>query len=148
MTDLLVDSGVLILAIRGRAEALDILERSQRSAAAGVSVISRAEVIARMHPHERERTLGLLEAFASMPVTVEIADLAGASIIRESRGGRTVSLPDALIGATAAVHDLDLLTTNPAHFPMLPAKRVIGLLPSATRPARKRGRATGKRGRP
>jgi predicted nucleic acid-binding protein len=147
MSELLVDSGVLILAVRGRPEAIDALERSRRTGALRISVISRSEILARMHEHERERTQGLLSAFVGLAVTGEIADLAGSTIYLEARRGQTISLPDALIGATARIHDLDLLTTNPAHFPMLSPARVVSLLPPAARSTRRDAKSARMRGR-
>jgi predicted nucleic acid-binding protein len=51
-------------------------------------------------------------------VVVETADLA-AEIVRTSRRrGVTLALPDALIGATALLAEIPLVTCNPRHYPM------------------------------
>jgi predicted nucleic acid-binding protein len=46
------------------------------------------------------------------------ADMAGEYIRRYRAQGITLDKPDAIIGATAVLHDLVLVTYNPKHFPM------------------------------
>jgi len=71
-----------------------------------------------MHPWEEERTPALLDSLVNLPLTLKIADQAGRWIYQYVRQGMRLSFPDALIAATAVLHDLILVTTDAKHFPM------------------------------
>jgi predicted nucleic acid-binding protein len=90
-------------------------------------VVTRAEVLAGMHAHEETRTLSLLNPLNSLAVDVSIADQAGRWVYQYARQGIQLSVPDALIAATARHHSLTLATTNARHFPM-PEIVVQGIL--------------------
>ena len=66
--------------------------------------------------------MALLNSLRNLPVTDEVADLAGRLIYRLARNGVQLSFPDALISATAIVHDLSIITTNAVHFTPTSAK--------------------------
>ncbi len=119
MTDHLLDSNILILALRSQTAALDLLDQLRVEGDVFTSVAVRTELFAGMRPHEESRTLELLTSLVNLPVTIFIADRAGRLIYDYARRGFQVSFPDALIAATALEHDLTLVTTNARHFPML-----------------------------
>jgi predicted nucleic acid-binding protein len=81
----------------------------------GLSAVTRAEVLLGMRESEREFTLLFLDSCETLPVSAATADRAG-EIFRGYRGqGITLSLPDALIGATALLAmDEPGLTTRTA----------------------------------
>lgn len=112
----LLDSNILILALRGRSAALDLLDQFRSRDEVSISVVSRTEVLAGMRPREDRITTELLLALLSLPVTEAIADRAGRLIYSLARNGVQLSFPDALIAATALEHDLTLVTTNASHF--------------------------------
>jgi len=118
VADYLLDTNVLILVLRGQTVAIDLLDDLKEKGALHISVVTRTEVLAGMHPHEEKRTLDLLRSLDSPPITSPIADQAGRWIYEYARQGITLSFPDALIGATALRHGLFLVTTNTKHFPM------------------------------
>ena len=118
----LLDTNVLIFALRRSTAALDLLERLRQRDDATISVATRAEVLAGMRPHEEPSTMALLNSLRNLPVTDEVADLAGRLIYRLARDGIQLSFPDALISATAIVHDLSIITTNAVHFTPTRAK--------------------------
>lgn len=119
MGEYLLDTNILILALRGHAGALDFLESlEQAEERVCISVVTRAEILAGMHPHEESRTLELLNALGNLPVDEDIADQAGRWVYQYARQGVQISLPDALIAATAFLYGLTLVTTNPRHFPV------------------------------
>jgi tRNA(fMet)-specific endonuclease VapC len=118
----LLDTNVLIFALRRNTAALDLLERLRQRDDATISVATRAEVLAGMRPREEATTMALLNSLRNLPVTDEVADLAGRLIYRLARNGVQLSFPDALISATAIVHDLSIITTNAVHFTPTSAK--------------------------
>jgi len=118
MGDYLLDSNVLILHLRERPEITALLIRWGQERALCISVVTRTEILAGMRPHEKERTMELLDSLVSLPVDKTIADRAGRLIYQYARQGIQLSLPDAIIAATALQHELTLATTNPKHFPM------------------------------
>lgn len=119
MADYLLDTNILILALRSDPKALDFLDALERKKErACVSVVTRTELLAGMRPHEEQRTMALLDSLTNLPVSEAIADCAGRLIYQYARRGIQLSFADALIAATALEHDLTLATTNPKHFPM------------------------------
>ena len=118
MADYLLDSNILILHLRERPEITALLTQWGTEGALYISVATRTEIVAGMRPHEKERTLELLDSLENLPVDEAIADRAGRLIYQHARQGIQFSFADALIAATALEHDLTLATTNPKHFPM------------------------------
>ena len=119
MADYLLDTNILILALRSDSDALDFLETLSREKESPlISVVTRTEVLAGMRPHEETRTMALLDSLANISVDEVIADHAGCLIYQYARQGVQLSFPDALIAATALRQDLTLVTTNSKHFPM------------------------------
>ena len=118
MANYLLDSNILILALRREPTALDLMDDLQAQGDLCISVATRTEVLAGMRPHEEAITMSLLDSLISLPATVPIADHAGRWIYQYARRDIQLSFPDALIAATAVAHDLTLVTTNARHFPM------------------------------
>jgi predicted nucleic acid-binding protein len=119
MADLLLDTNILIKALRSDHKALDFLDGlKQKREIIFVSVISRMEILAGMRPHEEERTMAFLDSLDSLAVDETIADQAGRIVHLYARQGTQLSFPDALIAATALHHSLTLVTTNTRHFPI------------------------------
>ncbi|RMF30373.1 MAG: type II toxin-antitoxin system VapC family toxin, partial [Chloroflexi bacterium] len=102
MADYLLDTNVLVLALRSVPKALDFLDAlERRQEFAGISVVTRTEILAGMRPHEEERTMALLDSLINLYVDEAIADRAGRLIYQYARQGIQLSFPDALIAATA-----------------------------------------------
>ena len=118
MPDYLLDSCVLVRHLRRHKPTTDLLSTLVLEGKVGIATISRTEIIEGMREHEREATLRLLDSLPAYPLDVSIADLAGEYIRRYRAQGITLDKPDAIIGATAVLHDLVLVTYNPKHFPM------------------------------
>jgi len=83
----------------------------RHGADSAVSVITRAEVLAGFDDDAVSLAIRLLDAFPTLPMTVEIADEA-------ARLRRTVrwKLPDAIQAAFARMHGLTLVTRNTRDF--------------------------------
>ncbi|HIC94395.1 MAG TPA: type II toxin-antitoxin system VapC family toxin, partial [Anaerolineae bacterium] len=105
------------LHLRERPEITALLTRWGVEGALCISVVTRTEILAGMHPHEEERTMGLLDSLENLPVDEAIADRAGRLIYQYARQGVQLSFADTLIAATALHHNLILATTDPKHFP-------------------------------
>jgi predicted nucleic acid-binding protein len=118
MAEFLLDSDLVIWHLRGRASIVELVLSLARKGRLALSAISRAEVLLGMRDSERDLTLLFLDNCETLPVTTATADRAG-EIIRGFRArGVTLSLPDALIGATALLASIPLYTCNPKHYPM------------------------------
>jgi predicted nucleic acid-binding protein len=118
MADFLLDSDVVIWHLRGRPAVVELVLTLARRGRMGLSAITRAEVLLGMREPERDPTLRFLDGCETLPVLAGTADRAG-EIFRDFRSqGIPLSLPDALIGATALLAAIPLYTCNPRHYPM------------------------------
>jgi predicted nucleic acid-binding protein len=124
----LVDTGPILRQLRNHQPTIQLLRELRRGDRLGISVITRLEVRARMHEHERYDTQKLLARFVTFDVATDIADLAG-DLIARSRTSSLLSLPDAIIAATALLGGLTLVTYNVAHFAQVRGLRFYSLLP-------------------
>jgi predicted nucleic acid-binding protein len=118
MPDFLLDSDVVIWHLRGRSPVVALVLGLVRRGSVGLSAISRAEVLLGMREPERALTFRFLDSCETLPVTAETADRAGEAIRAFRAQGVTLSLPDALIGATALNASIPLYTCNPRHYPL------------------------------
>jgi len=120
MTGAVVDTSVLVDALRGLEPAVRVLEDLRRSAVLHSSVVVRAEILAGMRPNEEESTRELLDAFEWHPVTEATSEEAGRLGRRWLPSHRGIDTADLLIAATARILDRTVLTRNVRHFPMFP----------------------------
>ena len=82
------------------------------------SAINLAEVYAGTRPEEEAATEAFLGSLVCYPVTDTIARRAGRMKSAFARSGKTFSLADMLIAATALEHGLQLMTDNQKDFPV------------------------------
>ena len=114
----LLDTGVLIRHLRGRRDAIRLMRSLGKSERLAVATVTRLEVHAGMLPKEEYKTQKLLSRLITYDLDADIADRAG-DYIRGCRAeGITLSVPDAIIGATSIKHRVTLVTFNPRHFPI------------------------------
>lgn len=119
MRAILVDSDILVEVSRGRDQVIlarwDELTRSD----AGLlcSPVTIAEVWHGARPHEYAVLDALFAAIPAVPIDAEIGRRAG-DYLRQYAKSHRVELGDALIAATASVHELTLWTRNRKHYPM------------------------------
>jgi predicted nucleic acid-binding protein len=120
---ILVDTDVLVWALRGSEPARAWMRSSRQRAPLAVSVITIAELTGGMRSAERDRVWSLLAALRSEPVTDVIARRAGA-FRREWRASHSsIGTTDYLIAATADVLGAPLATLNVKQFPMFEGLR-------------------------
>ena len=118
----LLDSDVIIWQLRGHAPTMSLLLELSEGGEHACSVISVFEVWCGVRPDERHGTLDYLRALSALGISRDVA-LKAAGYWRDFRGkGITLGKADVLVAATAAVHDLTLVTYNRAHFPMTDLK--------------------------
>ncbi|MEA3407259.1 MAG: type II toxin-antitoxin system VapC family toxin [Chloroflexota bacterium] len=117
-TSVVIDSDILIDHLRGREVAIDFIDSLLLD---GVevcfSVISEAEIYSNVRPGEEPRILILFENLTRLNLDGVTARKAGAYRLTYLPSDR-LALPDALIAATAFVHQAVLLTRNVRHYPM------------------------------
>ena len=114
---LLIDTDVMIEYLRGSEKAMDFLEALERRPA--TSVICLTELLSGVRDNREQAAVKIfLQAFDILPVDAGIARLGG-QYRRAYRKSHNTGLADALIAATATVHNLILATFNVKHFPML-----------------------------
>ena len=117
----LIDSSVILPCLwktTKQAHLHYLAERAEEEAPA-ISVITRFEVFAGTTEEFLETNRLFLDAFQHTEVTSEIADAAGRLFYDWSKKGKRLESNDLLIGATAAVLGLLLITKNLRHFPYL-----------------------------
>ncbi|MBE3068454.1 MAG: type II toxin-antitoxin system VapC family toxin [Chloroflexi bacterium] len=118
MSDYLLDSGILIRHLRDQRGYPELTNRLMDEANVYISVITRLEIVRGMRDREHGETFDLLDSLETIPMTAEIADLAG-ELIRSWRArGAVLGDVDAVIAASALHNNLALVTTNVRHFPM------------------------------
>lgn len=114
----LLDTSVIIDALRGRRERVALLERllseGHTLACCAVNV---AEVYAGMHRAEAAATDAFLQSLDYYDLTWDVARAAGRLKYRHARQGRTLSLSDTLIAAVALINGLTLITDNIKDYP-------------------------------
>jgi hypothetical protein len=114
MADYLLDSGLVIRHLRNDAQAVTLLRELGRHNRLGLCTVTHVEVYAGMKPHEQYVTRKLLSRFVAYAVTEDIAERAGEYL--RDYGASGLSIPDAMIAATAVLKGLTLVTLNPKHF--------------------------------
>lgn len=119
MATFLLDTSVIIDAIndrRGRRQFLrDLLKAGNSLACCPVNV---AEIYAGLRPAEEQNTAAFLGTLDYYPISFSIARLGGELKRDFGKKGKTLSITDTLVAATALRHQLPLLTDNTKDFPM------------------------------
>ena len=85
MADYLLDTNILILHLRGRKDVSTLLTKWSKTGTLFISVVTRTEILAGMHPHQSKRTMALLNSLTTINVDGAIADQAGSQARRRIR---------------------------------------------------------------
>ena len=112
---MLVDTTVLVDVTRRLPAALSWVEHQDQRLF--VSEVTRAEVLTGMRSHERSVVAAAFAALSWLPVDEEVSTRAG-DLGRTYRASHHLGVADLLVGATALVHGLELVTSNVKHYPM------------------------------
>jgi len=127
MARYLLDSGVVIRHLRGQKRIVQWLRGLGKMGRLSIAAVTRLEVHAGMLPAERYATQKLLSRFVTCDLDREIADRAGDMIHEGREKGINISVPDAIIAATAVSCNLTLVTLNKAHFETIPGLNLYPL---------------------
>ena len=127
MTGVLLDSDVIIEVLRVRSP--DIARQwttvVNTDEPLFYSPVSLAEVRHGMRDREREMIERMFSGMTCIPIEQEIGRRSG-DYLRSFHTSHSLALGDALIAATASVHQLRLWTQNRKHFPMKDLEFFIG----------------------
>lgn len=119
MKSVLIDSDVLIEVSRARDTA--ILARWDQLSRGDIPLLCSPVTIAELwhgaRPQEHSALNALFAAIRAIPIDAIIGIRAG-EYLRLFSKSHHLELGDALIGATASIHDLELWTRNRRHYPM------------------------------
>ena len=119
MTSVLIDSDVLIEVTRARDNVL--LARWNQLSSGDTSLFCSPVTVAELwhgaRPSEHSALSALFDAIECVAIDKKIGRRAG-DYLRQYSKSHHVELGDALIAATASIHDLHVWTRNRRHYPM------------------------------
>ena len=122
-TDGVIDTDILIDATKRREDATIFLVR-QQVVGIQISIISEIELVVGCRDKvELTQTQGFLQDCTVLPVTANASQIAY-RLVESFYLSHGISLPDALVAATALEHDLTLYTRNTRHFRMIPQLKI------------------------
>lgn len=120
MATYLLDTGLVLRHLRGQRRTVQLLRGLGKESRLAIASVTRLEVHAGMQPEERGATQKLLARLVTIDLDRETADRAGDMIADGRRAGQTLSVPDAIIAATAVGQQLTLVTLNQRDFRRIP----------------------------
>ena len=123
MSNILVDTDIIIDFLRGREKAKDFLLSLLDESTLYCSAITVAEIYAGMRKHEKQKTDGLVDSLHIIDVNREIAEKAGE--YKKNIKRQSLELDDCLIAASAFVKGAVLATGNGKHYPMSDIEKII-----------------------
>ena len=115
-----VDTSVLVDHLRGHGPATNVLTNALAERRIVASVMTKVEVMAGIREGSKAPTKALLKVINWIPVSEEIADMAGDFAQRFAGAHSGIDPVDYVIAATVASLDAELWTRNVRHFPMFP----------------------------
>lgn len=120
MRGMLLDTTLLIDLSRGNEQAADFIEQQKKQIPLlAVSIVSAMElVVGCRNKQEVKLAQQLIAEFSLIPLSAAISNQAYQWLITYSKS-HGLLIPDALIGATALVEELELVTDNIKDFKML-----------------------------
>lgn len=122
-----LDTDVVIDFLRRCDYARELLEQMAGDGLLAISTLTHLEVYQGMRGGEEKATNLFLDGIVSIPVDVSVARQAG-RILRSLRAkGKTTSVGDAIIAATALQAGVPLVTNNVEHYDYAGLKVVRGL---------------------
>lgn len=119
MKTYLIDSDILIDFFKKLPEAVTLIHKLTEQGESSISAISVSELRSGWSKQAASLYLPrLYNIFEVIPVTREVAEIAGEYREKYSKKGIRLPTIDVLIAATAIMHQRTLVTRNTKHFPM------------------------------
>lgn len=116
---LLLDSSVLIDLLRSRRDRRQqVAELVRAGHSLATSAINVAEIYAGVRENERDRTEAFISALECLDATGRVARVAGDLKREWAIKGKTLTLADTFVAATALEYHCRLITDNRKDFPM------------------------------
>lgn len=116
MARYLLDTGILIRHLRGRKPIVQLVRSLSRTDRLAISTMTCLEIYAGLRDDESYITRKLLSRFVNLPLDMTIAERAGRLVAESAAANRLISVPDAIIAATAIRHHLTLISLNVKDF--------------------------------
>ena len=91
-----------------------------------ISPLTVTEIYAGCRENEVKETENLLQKVLTIPLSKLVSREAGKMIYHYFNRGKKIYIADAIIGATAKIHHLVLITQNVKDFPMLYPSQIEG----------------------
>lgn len=113
-----LDTTVLIDHLRGRPAAERVLALAERGITAATTAVNIEEIVRGLRPAEHDSARQLIDGLVVLPVTAEVAWLAGTWRGQHATRGVTLGQADCLVGAASVLARAPLATGNPKAFPM------------------------------
>ncbi|MCL5773009.1 MAG: type II toxin-antitoxin system VapC family toxin [Firmicutes bacterium] len=118
MSEFLIDTDVLIEALRGNSAVLKSFENLYKEGHTFLySPVTMAEIFQGMRRGEEEKTYRLFQTMQCIPIDDEISKIAG-FYLRRFRKSHGLQLGDSLLAATAKFTKASFYTLNLRHYPM------------------------------
>jgi hypothetical protein len=116
----LIDTTILIDALKARRSRLEFLQRLSRSEPLAFCSIVLAELFAGLNTQSEvsKARVDLLDTLVYVAISENAAELAGSLQQQYKKKGITLSLTDVMIAAVAMSEGHTLVTDNVKHFPM------------------------------
>lgn len=119
MTKYLLDTTILIDFMRGQQLIVELLQKLVHEGhQLGISAVNIAELYAGLSLPERENAARLIDHLKYYELHREGAKLAGSFRYSFARQGKTLSVADTLVAATAVINEAVLITANIKDYPM------------------------------
>jgi predicted nucleic acid-binding protein len=115
-----LDTGIVIRHLRGQRRFVQMLRGFGALGRLSVAAVTRLEVHAGMFPEEKYAAQKLLSRCVTCDMDRDSADRAGDHIGESGLRGSVLSIPGAIIAATAIKHGLTLVTLNRGDYEGIP----------------------------
>ncbi|MEI6221546.1 MAG: PIN domain-containing protein [bacterium] len=127
MKGFLIDTTLLVDVLRSHKESITYLSKClDNKQKLTICALSAYELFkAPITIAEENKIIGLFGLFETIDFTFPIAELAGILYRKYRKQGRTPTVPDLFIAATALLHELTLITSNTEDFAFITGLTVI-----------------------
>lgn len=125
MERIIVDSDILILVSRGVKEAIEYVEKLEKTRRVSISAVSAFElVIGSLNKTDQAAISKFLSRFEYIHIAEDISETA-LRLLERYRLSHGLLMADALIASTALVNDLEIVTRNTKDFRFIDGLKLV-----------------------